>query len=496
MSGFSLSVRIDPPFVAREPLSGDRLERDTAFCRALYHRYGLKLFSVAWTAFDLLGWPRLPEFLREVELMTIARREPLGSAIVTETVDPAESPEWYVVRADRPRHECQARPYPLMAADRVPATLNVMQDGVLVSERFKLAVERAGLTGLEFLWVADTGRFAAQQWYVAVAQHSLGRGVDHPAYDPRLGTPTEVPTRASGRYAHGVFNFDSRYMNPSWSTGRPEADRLLSLFGRTGPLDLLLYLARHVRREDVPSTDFAYDWSVESLGPEWSLRNRELCVSARAYAALTAAEVLQPRDVTPVVVVNGAPPLVPPVDDLPAPVFTRDELAALRIDEAKRLQRFCENPKPPRAADLTGALKLLRAARRAAPDRFGAPVRPAALATMEAALPPNRGLPEAWRRVLGVSDGMTITGDHEIDIAPAAELPALQAEFDDVLRQSDDEHIEGYIVVGTTATGDHLALSTSEQKDDDCPVVLIDHETLEPAERWESIADAIESLIG
>src|SRR5438874_964101 len=52
-----------------------------------------------------------------------------------------------------------------------------------VSERFKAVVEAHRLTGIEFVWIRDIGKYRAMQWYFPVCSKCLGRGLDAPFID-------------------------------------------------------------------------------------------------------------------------------------------------------------------------------------------------------------------------------------------------------------------------------------------------------------------------
>src|SRR5262249_55655490 len=104
-------------------------------------------------------------------------------------------------------------------------------DSVLVSERFKEVVEKHRLTGLEFLWVRDTGRYLALQWYLPLPREILGRGLDHPWYDPAKSTgvgsnATDRRARHGQRIATSLGGFTLRSKS---SFGNPVKDRLLKL---------------------------------------------------------------------------------------------------------------------------------------------------------------------------------------------------------------------------------------------------------------------------
>jgi hypothetical protein len=72
-------------------------------------------------------------------------------------------------------------------AASIPANLEIAAGHAtytFVSEKFKKVVEENGLTGIEFLWCKDVGRFApAKQWYMIVLQNYIGKGLDAPWVD-------------------------------------------------------------------------------------------------------------------------------------------------------------------------------------------------------------------------------------------------------------------------------------------------------------------------
>ena len=67
-----------------------------------------------------------------------------------------------------------------------------------MSEQVKALVEREGLSGLELLWLPDVGRAEAMQWYLPIPAEPLGRGLDHPWFDPSsLNREGRDPNRAT-----------------------------------------------------------------------------------------------------------------------------------------------------------------------------------------------------------------------------------------------------------------------------------------------------------
>jgi hypothetical protein len=108
----------------------------------------------------------------------------------------------------------------VVKADRLkPGThLGGYSNRVYVSERFKAVVEKRRLTGIEFIWVKDTGKYRAPQWYLPVCHQGLGRGLDHPWIDTtRLsGLGCEV-VDPRGRHGQSVLANNTSSAVPPWT---------------------------------------------------------------------------------------------------------------------------------------------------------------------------------------------------------------------------------------------------------------------------------------
>jgi hypothetical protein len=86
-------------------------------------------------------------------------------------------------------------------ADRMKPGIHVAGWGpfVYVSERFKSIAEAHRLSGIEFIWCPDVGKYQAPQWYLPVCSHCLGRGLDHPWIDTKkLSDETVDPAERRG----------------------------------------------------------------------------------------------------------------------------------------------------------------------------------------------------------------------------------------------------------------------------------------------------------
>src|SRR6185503_4212274 len=88
---YRLSFRVDPADTARQ----DDFRRD------LYHRVGLKLFSVAWAEIELPGWPRLQELITVLEDLQRRGEARLSSGVLVEVPLDGEIDrcEWFILRS-------------------------------------------------------------------------------------------------------------------------------------------------------------------------------------------------------------------------------------------------------------------------------------------------------------------------------------------------------------------------------------------------------------
>jgi hypothetical protein len=99
---------------------------------------------------------------------------------------------------------------------------------VYVSERFKAVVEAHRLTGIEFVWCRDIGKYRAPQWYYPVCRECLGRGLDDPWIDTSklngVGGETLDPRGRHGQSS----DFPERYKRNAGPSD-PLVKKLLSL---------------------------------------------------------------------------------------------------------------------------------------------------------------------------------------------------------------------------------------------------------------------------
>ena len=113
---------------------------------------------------------------------------------------------------------------------------------IYASEYFKKTVEARGLRGLEFIYEKDDGKYRAPQWYLAIPQECIGRGLDHPwvssekislRHKSKFWNGQSLG-RVKPHLRQGVHHFFAEEMREGAGFGDEKIDRLFSGLNRKG----------------------------------------------------------------------------------------------------------------------------------------------------------------------------------------------------------------------------------------------------------------------
>src|SRR5262249_38311056 len=145
-------------------------------------------------------------------------------------------------------------------ADRLKPGVHVAgsTSGVYLSQRFKDAVEAHRLTGIEFIWIRDIGKYRAPQWYLPICPQCVGRGLDAAWIDvTKLSGKGYQTLDPRGR--HGQAYADPKQFKRDAGPKDPTVRKLL---GVLRSMDLsksppeFEFVPRFLRKH-LPDTDFA-----------------------------------------------------------------------------------------------------------------------------------------------------------------------------------------------------------------------------------------------
>jgi hypothetical protein len=395
--------------------------------------------------------------------------------------------------------------YLSVRADRVKPGVHVAGSiaGVYVSDRFKAVVEANRLTGIEFIWIRDIGKYRAQQWYRPICPQCLGRGVDAPWIDVTKLSGKGYQTR-DPRGRHGQASADPKQYKSDAGPEDPTVRKLLKVL-RSMELEKrppqFESVPRFLRKY-LPDTDFACTiLDMAEYYEDVLHRQRGLAVDRTARDLLKTQGLVEEEHLKPVLIVERPPKGVDNLDRRygpPEPAFSPEQFARIRELEAQAWADHLAHPKPPRAPDLARSLALLRLAKRRAPKRFARPA--AQKAIDQAAQVLGEEIPVAWQKVLRITDGgrldrCSLAEGHACLITPiqnlAKECRAERAYY----RGIGAEPPNSMLAVMRTEFGDSVWLDTSRPYGNgDCRVVLMSHETGE-AREWPTVAEFLEEVL-
>ena len=366
-----------------------------------------------------LDSPNLPELLSYLRSLHNKRVAWMNSLEIEERYleDEQTRVEWFVLAPKNPgefgfRDVARSAELFTCKADRFRAGVHVagFSHLVAVSERVKAVAEANKLKGIEFLWVKDTGKYRAPQWYLPIVPKPLGRGLDHPWLDPKKlrGRGTQTAERWSQYGQHRWI--DSKQFRTEARYGNRLKDELVSLaiamsYQRRG---FTVESFPRVLRDYLPRTDFAF--TVEDgFDGKSIIRGRGVAINRKTRDLLVANRLLTEEECIGVCVLDkpykGAE-LLDRKYGVPQPLFSPEQLKLLRAKEKEAWEEYRRNPKPVRAPSLKRALTLLRARKRYRPKDFGRPASKKGIADAASAL--GREIPIAWQKVFRISNGGTI----------------------------------------------------------------------------------------
>jgi hypothetical protein len=487
------------------PLGSDRLsfEESDAFSRTFIHSLGLRVQSGCWSDIDLDS-PAIDDFMdRAAALITERKAEFFGYNLLRQTL--LSSPEaplsWYRLRpqvflyTDSLDGGVEAFKAYTTRPDIHIAMGPTNSQALYVSESFKTVVEECALTGIDFVWVKDTGKYRARQWFIPVALEPMGRGIDHPWFDPRKLKGSDSWQPRSAEYRTGVWRFDIHQLRRGLSFANPIHRRLLDVYSASRrPSELYIDSFLRFLGEHAPLTDFAYVWREEDKDRGGSpLRARDLCLSARARQVLLDHRVVTENDLEGVALLDEAPPGCRKLDGiapLPKPVHTPEEIHDIRRRLEPAWQGHLAVQKPTRAVKLADALALLRREKKKRPDDF----RPGLGRSKRASLGPF--LPADWLEVLGVCNGGLL--NDRCQVAPLEELPDLDEEKRGLVASNFDDYPydSPHVPVAAADNGDWFSLAFREDEADaGCRVVRVSHEDLSILFTWDSIAVFVHDML-
>ena len=474
----------------------ESVNKSDEFAKKFCASFGLKTHSGTWSYIEIDN-PRFPEFVAESQKLihsSAARFDgfcSLGFEYTGESL-------WYQLFEGRTPQDA----YPIFNENDVECKAckynpNMHTDGVggasiIVSEKFKKVVEENNLTGIEFLWVKDVGRYKPyQQWYLPVILNPIGRGIDHEWFDPLATTVDAYYQPNNHEFRRGISRFDASQLKKDYPASSLEKE-IISLFR---PNILTIFGCEQVLKGFTPDTDFSFWWQFpDHKNPKRKTisRNRTTYVSKRARDILIENKIAVDQQFRTVKVLDALPPCAEMLDGkapLPKPYFSNFEISyeTAKQNNTKEWNTYAKKPKPEMKISLKKALNLLNSIKKNEPDDFLKPLK-----KNIAESNPLR-LPSDWIELLRKTNGGYLCD--ECELIAYQEIEACTAEKRVEGTENHEEYKDSYIVVAKSIDGDFYVLSTELQKNNDCPVLRVTHEGYTPIEEWSNISMFIYDML-
>jgi hypothetical protein len=477
----------------------DLTDESYAFSKRFVHSLGLKVHSGSWSDIDLDS-PVIHDFLEKASGLICAGDAVffgfnfLSQQLVASAAEPCE---WYLLQPKAVLNSQRlGTGVETVKAYTLPANVHATysQDSIWsphVSERFKAAVEEGGLTGTDFLWVRDTGKYRAAQWFIPIALKPMGRGVDHPWFDPSTlkGPSSWQPT--SPGFRTGVWQFDLKQLRENLHFEDSVYPKLFDLYREsqrrsisTHKLTISSY--RRFLRDFLPDTDFAFVWyGGDGESKESSLRRTGLCLNETARRILLERKIITDEELEPIAVLDAPPEgcaLLDGTAPLPGPAYTPADIEAARRTLAPAWRKHLVSAKPIRTVSMLEAVRLLRKRKRLRPADFSRGLGESRIASLKSTFPGD------WLAVLRVSDGGSL--NDECLLLKADEFSDIAEHTRDLIADAFDDYPyeRPHVPVAMADNGDWYSLEMGEQEAASCRVSRVSHEDLSVVHTWDSIA--------
>lgn len=500
--------------------------------RSIYNSMGLKLYSVAWTEIELTpkNIQMLLEAFKELKEKRVAYPS-AGHIYETLSEESVTESEWFSIRTDTVNNYEKDLTiddgYPFSKAYQYPPYVHIQ--GHFVSEDFKALVEKEKLTGVDFLWAEDKGKYVAKQWYAMRATQAIGRGFDTPWFDNAIYKEFQTVSSPKAfvekmvkdgytidgeKYLHtkraeyeqtfskknriGITYFPAVAVGDRLSSN-PLLNNLIHQFSLIGGLvnGLVISTVPRFLEQYLPQSDFAYYW--KGADNEGHQAERVLCFRKKVKELLLSNAMIKEETISPLAIYDRLPEGCMDLannTEYPPSIYTDEVFNALKNEEQIRREKFNKKNLPRRVPNIKNTLKLLRHTKK---EQADSSLKGMSKKKIEEFIESMEIiLPTYWLEVLKISNGGEYGSKEGYDciLIPLAKIELFHLDEVKYRKQIDENYEEEYTYFASTVTGDSYAFIKAPSLEvQDTKVVLISHEDFSIIREWESIADFLESIL-
>ncbi len=464
------------------------------FTRKFLSELGVKVFSGCWGKIDLSS-PKIEEFIDKVKFhQKKDNADFVGLSLLNQTI--TEPTEWYEIKSenndfDSTTHKLydDIKGYTIKAY-KIPANINTLSlsgYNPIVSEKFVTLVRENNLTGIDFIWVNDNGKYKAKQWYIPIPNQPIGRGLDHSWFDPEKLKGTDWFQPKNQNWRTGVSNFTDKQINKKTHLPRITGE-IIDLFDNH---ELIIHTNREYLREFLPETDFAFGWRQEDTTKEdYVLRERILCINRKTAKLLIKNNIIAKTDIEPIKIVDNITDGRAVLDTnrhYPSPFYTKNEFITLQKIVKKEFDEFKNLKKPKKTVKFKESLSLLRKVKKERPEDFNKGVK-----NLEKVIR-DKFIPNQYQEILKITNGCNL--DAECSFISKEEYCSFNQEKELILEELMPSFEKNISYIGYSIDGDWYAINNNESSEDYNNVYRISHEDLSIEYKWSNLGELIFDII-
>ncbi|MBI3510475.1 MAG: SMI1/KNR4 family protein [Bacteroidetes bacterium] len=482
-----------------ELVNNPRSPESDKFARDFVHSLGLKTHSGTWSNIELDS-PRIDDFISESKNLiknNYARFNGFCGLAQYIIEDEQTNSEWYELSPGKSMSIAEYGEIITCKADRMPPGIHIASGwsyNVYVSEKFKDAVQANQLTGLDFIWLKDTGRFKSLQWFLPVILNPLGRGIDHPWFDRKTlkGSGSNQPLNSQFRC--GVNHFSSGQIKTNIVLDDKRRE-IIDLFDKE---HFFIVSYKTYLKKFLPSCDFAFIWHQEDekrKSDGFIHKQRSLCVNKKAKDILLKTKLISESELYPIRIIEdaGDAEILDGKGDLPTPFFTYSNitLEGLKKKLDVEWEKYTRKVRPEKILKLKDVLKLLVKDKKNRPEDFHKRLSEKELMASKAELPGG------WIEILKKTNGVCLNA--ECTLVPYSEINKFSEEkktdSDNVWEDYPENYPRNLIHVAYSINGDWYSLTLNTDSQIDSKVLRISHEECQPIEEWGTIAEFLFDML-
>ncbi len=458
------------------------------FSRKFYSDLGLKNYSTYWALLDINSHKFNSFYSLAKKYLNDKVANFYGYCTLTQSYIDNVDVEWYELVSSHRVHDLISASkfshlYPEGKIYKFPDTVNVVDSiyySLFFSQKLQRFIVERNFSGIEFLWLNDTGKYKAKNWFIPVAEIPIGKGLDHDWFDINQLVNIENEIATDEAYRNGFNNFSNRQMKNDIKFTNKNHTLLFELFANS---DLFILSTRRYLRQHLPETDFAFGWN-RVVGKD---RRRSLFINKKVAFELLKENLIKKENLKPIEILDQPPNGIANLDiqaKYPTPLYTKSEFEIVKKYSIQCYEKFLKKEKPALSLKFEDSLKKLKKYLNSNGENH------------PKGLKKNiSNLPAEIIDILKISNGPEL--DSEVIIMSDQELPEFNLEINNNFENYDLENYETNELFhfAKSINGDWYSINLDQNSNEFNFILRFSHEEQTPIDKWKNFAEFLNDII-